>query len=104
MIRVSVSYPKENGARFDMGYYMGSHVALVKKKFGHHGLVRIEVDEPLDGTAGGPPTIVVIMHLYFETLEGFQQAMKDHGAEVVGDVPNYTDLQPQLHVSEVVQV
>jgi uncharacterized protein (TIGR02118 family) len=41
-------------------------------------------------------------HLFCETLEGFSAGMAAHGPEIMGDIPNYTDLKPVIQISEVV--
>jgi uncharacterized protein (TIGR02118 family) len=37
-----------------------------------------------------------------DSVEGFQAAMQEHGAEILGDIANYTDIAPVVQVSEVV--
>jgi hypothetical protein len=39
--------------------------------------------------------------LYFNTLEEFEKAMAAHGAEILGDVPNYTDIELQIQISQM---
>ena len=39
---------------------------------------------------------------YFNSLADFQQAMEAHGKEIMGDIPNYTNIQPQVQISEIV--
>jgi len=34
MIKVSVLYPNKEGSKFDMGYYLNSHIPMVQKKCG----------------------------------------------------------------------
>ena len=34
MIKVSVLYPNGNGAKFDMNYYLKSHMPMVQQKLG----------------------------------------------------------------------
>ena len=41
-------------------------------------------------------------HLYCESPATFQAAFGPHAAEILADIPNYTDLQPVLQISEVV--
>jgi uncharacterized protein (TIGR02118 family) len=41
-------------------------------------------------------------HLYCDSVESFQQAFGPKAGQILGDVPNYTDLQPTLQISEVV--
>jgi uncharacterized protein (TIGR02118 family) len=40
-------------------------------------------------------------HLYFETVEAFQAAFGPHAEAIIGDIPNYTDVQPTIQVSDV---
>jgi uncharacterized protein (TIGR02118 family) len=101
MICVSVSYPSGPGARFDHAYYQQKHRALVMERLGGIGLTRIEMDQGLSGmTPGSEPMFTGAARLYFNTMGEFQQAMALHGAELMADIPNYTDIQPQFQVSE----
>ena len=103
MIRESVIYPAGSGKTFDTTYYMQRHIPLVKKRLGSMGLVRLEIDRGLGGGApGAPAPFVCVAHLYFHSVADFEKAMKAHGAELMGDVPNYTNIQPQVQVSEIV--
>ena len=102
MIKVSVMYPNTAGARFDHTYYRDKHMPLVKNRLGSACLY-YSVDKGLAGGApGAPPAFVGMCHIFSESAETFQQAFGPHAAEILGDIPNYTDLQPILQVSEVV--
>jgi uncharacterized protein (TIGR02118 family) len=41
-------------------------------------------------------------HLYCPSVEAFQAGMGPHAQEIMGDIPNYTDLAPVIQISEVV--
>ena len=41
-------------------------------------------------------------HIFCESAEAFQTGFGPHSAEILGDIPNYTDLTPVLQISEVV--
>ncbi len=103
MIRVSVFYPAKDGGKFDHEYYAKKHMPLVKARVGGLGLLRLEIDKGLAGGApGAPAPFVCVGHLYFNSVADFQAAMKAHGAELMGDVPNFTNIQPQVQISEIV--
>jgi hypothetical protein len=34
-------------------------------------------------------------------VEEFQKAMAAHGPEIIADIPNYTDIEPQIQFSEM---
>jgi uncharacterized protein (TIGR02118 family) len=102
MIKVSVMYPYKPGARFDHDYYRDKHMPMVKERLGS-ACAYYTVDKGLAGGAPGqPPAYVGKCDLLFHTLDGFQSSMAKHGEEIMGDIPNYTDLQPVVMVSEVV--
>jgi uncharacterized protein (TIGR02118 family) len=103
MIRVTVLYPGGEGQTFDAGYYVDKHMKMVRDRLGAAGLVRAEVDKGLAGGApGAPAPFVYVCHLYFNSLPDFQKAMGAHGKEIMGDVPNYTNVRPQIQISEIV--
>ena len=103
MVRISVQYPSGDGKKFDLDYYVTKHMRLVQQRLGGLGLLRSEVDKGLAGGApGAPAPFACIGHLYFNTVDAFQAAMKAHGKELVADVPNFTNIQPQFQISEVI--
>lgn len=103
MIRVSVHYPGKAGARFDHDYYRDKHMKLVRERLGSLGLVRAEIDRGLAGGApGSAAPFACIGYLYFNSLDDFKKAMGAHGKEFMADVPNFTDITPEVQISEVV--
>ena len=103
MIRISVMYPNAPAARFDWNYYLDKHMVMVHQMLDPVGLVRAEVDKGL-GTAqpGSPAPFVAACHMYFGSMEDMQKCMS-RGPEMMSDIPNFTDSQPQIQISEVVQ-
>ena len=101
MIKVSVLYPNSSEDKFNIEYYTNNHVALVKEKLGD-ALKKISVEH---GIAGGAPgteaTYIVMGHLYFDTVEDFQNAFGPHAAAIMGDVPNFTTVEPVIQISNV---
>jgi uncharacterized protein (TIGR02118 family) len=101
MIKVSVFYPNREGATFDMTYYCAHHMPLVQKLVGA-ALKSMAVEQGLGGPEpGSPPLYLAMGHLYFDSLETFQSSFGPKAAEIVADVPNYTNLQPIIQISEV---
>ena len=102
MIKVSVMYPAGSGHKFDMNYYTGTHMPLVKKLLTPAGLRNVAAELGLAGGApGAPPAYLAFGHLYFDSAEAFQKAFEPHAAEILGDLPNFTNIQPVLQISEV---
>ena len=98
MIHVQIFDPQS--ARFDMAYYCEKHMPMVQARIGA-ACTGFTVDAGLAGGApGAPAPYAAIGALHVTSLEAFQAAMGKHGAEIMGDVPNYTDAQPVLQISE----
>jgi len=101
MIKVSVFYPHEQGKSFDMEYYLNNHIPMVQEMMGE-ALKGGAVEEGLSGAEpGSPPPYFAMGHLYFDTVESFQSAFGPHAEAILGDVPNYTGVQPKVQISEV---
>jgi uncharacterized protein (TIGR02118 family) len=101
MIKVSVFYPNDAGSNFDMPYYLNKHIPMVQQKLS--GALRgASVEQGLGGMQpGSPPAYLAMGHLLFDSVEAFQQAFGPHAQAIVGDIPNYTNTQPTIQVSEV---
>lgn len=101
MITVNVLYPNEEGAKFDMNYYLSKHIPMVKKLLGP-ALKGCIVEQGLGGGApGSKAPYSVLCHLRFESLEAFQNAFGPHAAEIQADVRNYSAVEPAIQMSEV---
>ena len=101
MIKVSVLYPNTEGNSFDMDYYCNSHMPMVREKLGDACK-----DAAIDGGLGGgapdsPPIYVAMGHLYFESVDDFHSSFGPQADAIMGDVPNYTNIEPVIQVSQV---
>jgi uncharacterized protein (TIGR02118 family) len=101
MIRVSVFYPQGESTKFDMKYYMEKHTPMVRQKMGA-ALKGVAVDQ---GISGGMPgtsmTYVVICNLLFDSIDDFYVAFAPHAETIMGDISNYTNVEPVVQISEV---
>ncbi|HTS75466.1 MAG TPA: EthD family reductase [Bryobacteraceae bacterium] len=101
MIRVTVSYPNQAGARFDIEYYMMKHMPLVAQRLNGR-LAGWSVDRGVSGGAPGTQAEYLIQAaMIFHDIEAFQTAMAVEGAALIADVPNFTDLQPRIDVYKI---
>jgi uncharacterized protein (TIGR02118 family) len=101
MIKLSVFYPNEEGKRFDMDYYLNSHIPMIQEKLGT-ALKGGTVEQGLGGAEpGSPATYVAMGHLLFDSVEAFQSAFGPYAEAIMADIPNYTDTQPTIQISEV---
>jgi uncharacterized protein (TIGR02118 family) len=101
VIKVMVLYPYRAGARFDMDYYCDAHMPLVQRTL-KPALKGLAVDKGLSGdTPDAPPSFVAIGHLLFDSVDAFERAFDTSGAAILGDIPNYTDIEPVVQISEI---
>jgi uncharacterized protein (TIGR02118 family) len=102
MIRVSVLYPNRTDAKFDMVYYTRKHVPLVLDRCGHD----VEpggIERALPGGAFGLEVpYCAVSHFIFESRAGMERSFGMHIPELLADVPNFTNLQPIVQISEIV--
>lgn len=102
MIKVSVLYPNETGKKFDWDYYTGKHVPMVGQLLESGGLIRAEIDKGISGPdPNAPAPYIALAHLYFNTIDEVHAAFSTHGGQIMGDIPNYTDIEPQVQISEI---
>jgi uncharacterized protein (TIGR02118 family) len=101
VIKVSVFYPQKAGAKFDMDYYCDSHMPLVQSTL-KPALKGMAVDKGLAGGAPGtPPSFVAMCHLWFDSVAAYERAFESGADTILSDIPNYTDIEPVVQISEV---
>ena len=94
MIRVSVLYPAGDGITFDHDYYRNTHVPMCTEAWN----VGAEIDKSINGP------YVAAVHLFFESMDAMQASMASpKTADIMADVANYTNAQPVMQISEVVE-
>ncbi|WP_420555378.1 EthD family reductase [Neptuniibacter marinus] len=101
MIKVSVMYPNSSDAKFDMDYYNSTHAQLVLDRLGDT-LKSFTVDAGIAGGAPGEaPGFIAMGHLVYESVDAFEASFGPHAEELLGDIPNFTNVQPQVQISEI---
>ncbi len=102
MIQVSVMYPNQDDARFDMTYYTEIHMPLVRKLTGR-ACRGVAVQRGLSGPQiHSKPTYVALGHIYFDSVPAFEQAFAPHASQIMADVSNFTNLIPVIQINEVI--
>lgn len=101
MIKVTVLYPSGDGKNFDMDYYCNKHMPMVEGLLGDT-LKGVTVDKGLvGGTPDSPAPYAAMGNLFFDSIEAFQTAFGPHTDTLMADLPNYTNIEPILMISEV---
>ena len=100
MVVVAVLYPASGGEVFDHAYYMTNHMPLVHKRWDGMGLQGAEVLRGVPGPDGAKPAFNTMTLLRFSSMDAFKAATEAHGAELFGDIPNFTKATPTVQFSE----
>ena len=102
MIRVSLLYPKTKESHFSMDYYINKHIPLLQKKLKDMGLMRIHIDEGVGSAVPGlPAPFAAIGYMTFNTVDELREGFAAHGSEIMGDIPNFTNVQPLIQISRI---
>jgi uncharacterized protein (TIGR02118 family) len=102
MAILSVLYPKSEQSTFDHSYYVEKHIPFVKSLLTEHGLQRIDLLRGVAATDGGAPAFELIGNIYFATKEQIGPALQAHGAEIIADIPNFTNIVAVVQISSEV--
>jgi len=101
MIKVSVMYPNGEGKTFDMDYYINKHIPLIEALLGDV-LKGTEIEKGLGGAA--PKSIAPfagVGNMYFNSVKEFGKAFGPNTEKIMGDLPNFTNIEPVVQISEV---
>lgn len=93
MIVVTILYPKTDESSFNMDYYTSTHMPMLANALGD------------DCQGWGAATVTsgnyeAMGWAMVTSQDAFNAAMAAHGAEIMGDVANYTNVAPELIIGE----
>jgi uncharacterized protein (TIGR02118 family) len=97
MQRVTVLYPNKDGASFDFDYYMKKHIPWVAGLVGKG----IEVRRGISSVTGGPAPFVCQATILVNSIDEFQGVFAKRGAEILADIPKYTNIEPFVQFDEI---
>ncbi len=100
MYSMTVDYPRTEGSHFDLEYYRCTHIPLCEELLSGQGylghLLRVD-----PGKAPGSADLLwASVVLLFESAEFMNAAFKESGAQINGDVPNFTSITPDVSFAE----
>ena len=103
MIKVTILYPNGDGKKFDMDYYANKHMPMVASLLGD-SLKLFEIDKGIAGrTPDEPIPYLAIGYFYFDKLSAYQNSFGPNAEKIRKDIPNYTNIQPVVQISEVLR-
>ena len=99
-ITVTVSYPNTPGSEFDLDYYLGTHLELVDKCWGDKIISARAIEGIATPDPDTRPPFQVVAILEVESVEILQEVLHEHGAKIMGDISNFTDVEPVVQISK----
>lgn len=101
MIKLSVLYPTGEGKDYDIDYYCNTHVPLVSKLLGK-AIKSATIEKGIHGMdSDSQPPYAAMGNLYFESLDAYENPFKANIEKIAADLPNFTNIEPVVQVSEV---
>jgi uncharacterized protein (TIGR02118 family) len=103
MIKISIFYPNTPGVRFDMDYYLHTHMPMsIEKLSAGQGFRGVSVERGVGGAdPGSAPTYIAMCHYLFDSAEDFLAAFQQHADFLQEDIANYADVQAIIQFSAV---
>lgn len=103
MIKISILYPNNKGSRFNLSYYITTHMPMsIDLLSVHPGFRGVSVEHGLGGAVPGTDAAYIAMcHFLFDSAENFMAAFMPNAAVLQDDMSNYTDIEPIIQINEV---
>lgn len=97
-------FPNDDDTKFDLDYYMWTHLPKVQEKWTPYGLKSYKVFQLEPSPDGSKPPYTAGTVFEFDKIENIREAF---GAEVVqvifGDIPNFSNKNPVMFASKIVK-
>ena len=103
MYKISINYPYSEDNYFDKDYYLKTHIPMVKDALSPLGLKQVEVVFGQAAIMNKQPRFFAVANMYFEDIPSMGGALQSKGAELTGDIKNFTDVIPFEEISEVAE-
>ncbi|KAM0286465.1 hypothetical protein ACHAQH_000891 [Verticillium albo-atrum] len=101
---LTVLYPalKAEGDKFDMDYYLSTHMKIAREAWKSLGLTGYQVANFTSDAAGADSPYSVAVILTFDSADGAKSiGTSPETKNVLADVPNFTNVQPTLLFGDV---
>jgi uncharacterized protein (TIGR02118 family) len=101
MVKITILYPNKPGSRFDVEYYLNTHMPLSARLLGP-AVKAISVEIGRSAIApDDPPPFAAICGFTCETVQAFSDAFLPVAGQLQGDMLNYTDIEPTIQISDI---
>ncbi|KAM3538655.1 hypothetical protein ARSEF1564_008441 [Beauveria bassiana] len=103
-VTVTVVFPNEPEATYDIEYYTKHHMPLVQSLWGKYGVQSWSATKFLDGPDGSKPLYAFGSIVTWDAYDSIKNAFAGpEVGEVMGDVANFSNKSPIFLYGEVIQ-
>lgn len=89
---ITVLFPNEADAKYDINYYKAHHMPLIEKLWGHDGITSWSVTTLKPGPDGSEPAFVFGSVVNWASAEAIKAAFAHESApQIMQDVPNFSN-------------
>lgn len=92
--------PEGDPVSFDFDYYRDHHLTLIMDLYGD-SISRFELIKPDVMEGAPPPQYAAVVNIYIADQAAFDAAQAEHGAELVADVPNFTNAALYVQTGQI---
>ena len=104
LYKIAILYPGGQDKTFDMDYYENKHMPMVAGYLGKN-LKFYEIDKGISGrTPNDKAPYVAIGYFYCYDVAEYGKAISENREAVIGDIKNYTNIQPVIQISQIKQL
>lgn len=101
---VTVVFPNDADAKYDIEYYSKNHMTLIEKHWSKFGLKSWSVTKYIPGLDGSPPAYAFGSEVYWESEEGMAQAFRSSEvAEIMADVTLFSNKPPTFLIGQIIK-
>jgi uncharacterized protein (TIGR02118 family) len=91
---LTILYPNQDGAKWDVDYYRANHMTLIMRLYGTKAIKRFELRKGDRNMAGAKPEFIGTVNIYIQDQKSFDEAGKQHGQTLRDDVPKFSTVFP----------
>lgn len=100
MYCVTVSYPATPGKRFDLGYYVETHIPLCDRLFARYGYYGHVLRIAGASKPGADDGYLAELDLFFRSKEELLRALEEQAGAITADVAHFTNIEPRMLFAE----
>jgi uncharacterized protein (TIGR02118 family) len=100
---MTVLYKNGDDVKFDFEYYKTHHLTMIMKLYGN-SIHRFELRKGLAAQDGAKPPYVAVVNIWIADEKAFEDNNAKYGAQLVADVPHFTNTTPVIQKDETYAV